>query len=363
MGSLHRSAAIVLISACALAGGAALARADEPFYRGKRLTVLINFAPGGPSDIEGRLLARHIVKYLDGQPIIIVQNKDGASGLVGSNFLGEVGPRDGTMFGYLTGAAWKSVIEPDSHRIDLKTYDFIAYQPGNAVYYMRADTEPGMKEGADIMRAKNLVAGGLSKEASKDLLMRLALDMLGVSYRYVTGYRSSSDARLAVQRGEIGMHAETTPAYFNMVEPSMVKTGMVIPLWYDPNYNGEAFSVPKVMENSLVPGFPDFYRKIKGTLPSGMMWDVYRTNLAVDSAMLRLIAMPPGSPKAAIDALRKAVGQLNGDKEFAEEALRTIQFVPYYETGADIDTRIRKALTVSPEIRNFVIDYVRKVSK
>src|SRR5215470_8569116 len=72
------------------------AAAQEPFYKGKRLTLVINFAPGGPSDIEGRLLAKHIVKHIDGQPLVIVQNKDGAGGLVGTNFLGEVGPRDGT---------------------------------------------------------------------------------------------------------------------------------------------------------------------------------------------------------------------------------------------------------------------------
>ena len=88
------------------------ARADEPFYKGKRLTLLINFAPGGPTDVEGRLLAKHIVKHIDGNPLIVVQNKDGASGMVGAAYLGEVGPKDGTMFGYLTGTSWNFVIDP-----------------------------------------------------------------------------------------------------------------------------------------------------------------------------------------------------------------------------------------------------------
>src|SRR5262249_55150058 len=86
----------------AVGGFPSPAAAQEPFYKGKRLTLVINFAPGGPSDIEGRLLAKHIVKHIDGQPLVIVQNKDGAGGLVGTNFLGEVGPRDGSMFGYFT---------------------------------------------------------------------------------------------------------------------------------------------------------------------------------------------------------------------------------------------------------------------
>ena len=47
---------------------------------------MINFAPGGPTDIEGRLFAKHIVKHIDGQPTIVVQNKDGAGGMVGASY-------------------------------------------------------------------------------------------------------------------------------------------------------------------------------------------------------------------------------------------------------------------------------------
>src|SRR5258707_5038778 len=196
--ALVRPALLVL---AVLLAPAAIARADEPFYKGKRLTLLINFAAGGPTDIEGRLLAKHLAKHIDGQPPILAQNKDGAGGIVGTNFLGEVGPRDGTMAGYFTGAAWKYVIEPENHRVDFKTFEFIGFQPGNAVYYVRADTEPGIKQAADIVRAKGVVAGGLALESSKDLLIRTSLDMLGVPYRYVTGYQSSATARLAGQRG------------------------------------------------------------------------------------------------------------------------------------------------------------------
>src|SRR5262245_16564037 len=114
-----KAALIALVAICTAASSAT---AQEPFYKGKRLTLGINFAAGGPSDIEGRLLAKHIAKHIDGAPLILVQNKDGAGGLVGTNFLGEVGPRDGSMFGYFTGAAWKYVIEPENHRVDFKTY-------------------------------------------------------------------------------------------------------------------------------------------------------------------------------------------------------------------------------------------------
>jgi tripartite-type tricarboxylate transporter receptor subunit TctC len=353
-------------AACAgliVAASVSAAAADEPFYKGKRLTYLINFAAGGPSDIEGRLLSKYLAKHIEGQPTIVVQNKDGAGGLVGTNYVGEVGPRDGTMVGFFTGAAWKYVIDPETYRVDLREFEFIGYQPGNAVYYVRSDTPPGIKTGADILKAQGLVAGGLASESSKDLLIRVTLDMLGVPYKYVTGYRSSNTARLAVQRGEISLHSETTPAYISMVAPDMVKSGVVVPLYYDPSYDGQTFSPAKAMAGTSVPTFPEFYAKVKGGTPSGMLWDVYRTNLAVDSAMLRTVVMPPHSPPAAVKALRTALAKVNDDKDYAEEAMKIMQFVPHYETSDDIDARIRHNLTVSPEIRLFVLDYLKKVAK
>jgi hypothetical protein len=175
----------------------------------------------------------------------------------------------------------------------------------------------------------------------------------------VTGYRSNTTARLALQQNEINFFSETTPAYFSVVDPSMTKKGMVVPTWYDPNYDGTNFGPPKVMEGSPVLPFPEFYRHVRGAMPSGLLWDVYCANLAIDSAMLRLIVMPPGSPQAAVDAVRLAVARLNNDKDYAEEAMKTIQFVPHYETGPDINQQVRKRLEVKPEIRQFVADYIK----
>src|SRR5262245_35916351 len=102
----------MLLSRAAIALGAAIlaltsiANAEDGFYKGKRLTILINFAVGSPTDIEGRLFAKHLARHIDGTPGIVVQNMDGAGGVVGAKYLGEVAPRDGTMAGYFTGAAF-----------------------------------------------------------------------------------------------------------------------------------------------------------------------------------------------------------------------------------------------------------------
>jgi tripartite-type tricarboxylate transporter receptor subunit TctC len=352
-----RSAVIGAFAWTVLSGVSAAA--DEPFYKGKRLNFLINYAASGPTDVEGRLLAKHLARHIDGAPPIVIQNKDGAAGLVGTTYLGELGPRDGTMVGFLTGAAWKYLLDPEQHRVDFRTYDFIGYSPGNAIYYVRADLPPGLKQPADIMKTRELVAGGLAAGSSKDFLIQATLDMLGVPYKYITGYRSSANARLAVQKGEISLHSESTPAYFSMVEPNLVRSGEVMPLWYDPNYDGVNLTAPKALEQSSLLAFPEFYRSVKGRLPSGTLWEAYLANLAVAQGLLRTVAMPPGSPPAAVAALRKAMASLNEDKEFEAESIKIMQSPSYYETSADLNERVHKMIFVKPEIRDYVLGYLK----
>ena len=88
------------------------AAAQQPYYKGKRLTVLINFAAGGPADIESRIFAKHLVKHIDGAPNLVIQNMDGAGGLIGAQYLGEVAAKDGTVLGALTGTAWIYASDP-----------------------------------------------------------------------------------------------------------------------------------------------------------------------------------------------------------------------------------------------------------
>ena len=352
-----------LIGACAILVSASCALAADPYYKGKRLSIMVNYAAGGPTDIEGRLFARHIARHLEGQPSIIVQNIDGAGGLTGTTWLGEIAPKDGTAMGYLTGAAWLYASEPERHRADFRNYEFVAYQPGTSIYYVRTDVSPSMKEATDIMKAKGLVSGGLAADNSKDLLMRLALDMLGVSYRHVTGYRSNNTARMALQQNEINFFSESPPGYRSVVEPNLVKNGMVIPVYYDPGWNGESIGVPKPVEGLTVQPFHELYRKLKGAPPSGQLWDVYLAMLAINSAMQRLLVLPPTTPQPALDALQAAVARLNSDKAFADDAQKTIGFVPEYVAGAQVNRQVRQALVVRPEIKAFVADYIKSAKR
>ena len=108
------------------------------------------------------------MKHIEGHPAIIVQNMDGAAA-VGAGYLGEIAPKDGTTLGYFTGSAWRYASNPERFRVDFRSYEFVAYQPGTSVAYIRTDVPPGIKQATDIVKATGVVAGGLGAENSKDL--------------------------------------------------------------------------------------------------------------------------------------------------------------------------------------------------
>jgi hypothetical protein len=218
-----------------------------------------------------------------------------------------------------------------------------------------------MHQPADIAKAQGLIAGGLSADTSKDLRLRLALDMLGVPYKYVTGYRSSPPARLALQRGEISMYSESPPSYRAVVEPSLVKTGQAMPVLYDEVADPSPPS--KQLEGLSIPSFPQLHRQIKGTLPSGQLWEAYRVLYDMNSTLQRMIALAPGVPPAALAALRAGIEGLDNDKEFAAEARNTIEFVPDYPVAPDMSRQVRAMMVASPQMRDFINDYMRNPPK
>jgi tripartite-type tricarboxylate transporter receptor subunit TctC len=358
--------AMLVLRAAAMAYGVAVllpgaALADEPFYKGKRLTVLINFAPGGPTDIEGRLFAKHLARHIDGAPSLVIQNMEGAGGIVGAKYLGEISPRDGTVMGYFTGTAFQYALDPERFRVDFKSYEFVALQPGTTVHFVRTDVEPGMKQPADIAKAKDLILGGLSVDTPKDLRLRLAMDMLGIPYKYVTGYRSSPSARLAFQRGEINFFSESAPTYRGVVDPTMVRTGQAMPVFYDAGYDCQKFFPPEAVKDLPIPMFHELHQTIKGGMPSGQLWDIYKAIISADGIIQRIIVMPPGVPATAIAAVRVAIVKVNADKAYSEEAGKAFGFVPVWEATPDTSRVAQTALSMRPELRAFLVDYMKNV--
>ncbi len=84
-----------LVSASATALG-------EEFYKGKTILFIVGYPPGGGYDTYTRAVARHIGKYIPGNPTPIVQNMTGAGSLIAANYIAKRAKPDG-----LTVGVWK----------------------------------------------------------------------------------------------------------------------------------------------------------------------------------------------------------------------------------------------------------------
>jgi tripartite-type tricarboxylate transporter receptor subunit TctC len=338
------------------------AGAQQPLYAGKHLTILVNYDTGGPTDIEARLLSRHLGRHIAGNPSITVRNMAGASGLNGTRYLGEIAPRDGMTVGYFTGSAHRHIISPKHFNVDFRTYEFVAVLPSTRVHFMRTDVRPGIKRPADVVKSENIVVGGLGPRQPKDMAMRLTLDMLNVRYSYVTSYNSSAQGLNALLRGEINYYADSPTLYKTRIAPE-VKAGRLIPLFYDPAFDGKSFSVPSSMKDHAILPFHELYKSIKGAAPGGKLWEAYKSLLLINSTMYRIVALPPGAPREAVDALRAAFAGLVSDQAYAAEAIKLTGDVPQYVTGARLNEDVRAGLSSTPEFKAFMDAYGKRPTR
>jgi hypothetical protein len=148
-----------------------------------------------------------------------------------------------------------------------------------------------------------------------------------------------------------------------VVEPTLVKTGQAIPVFYDAGYDGKDFFVPDAVKGLTIPTYHELYQKIRGTMPSGQLWDIYKAIISADGIIQRMIVMPPGAPQPAVDALRAAIARVNTDAAYAEEAEKTFGFVPLWTGAPDTPQVAQRALSVPPEVRTFLTDYMKNLPK
>src|SRR5246127_958857 len=113
-------AATLVVPALALPA----APASAQFYKGKTLTLLVNYGVGGNADTEARVYQHYLPKYIPGNPTVIIRNVPGAGGATAMNQLGLniASQPDGLTVGYFTASATQSLVDDPSLRV--KLYDF-----------------------------------------------------------------------------------------------------------------------------------------------------------------------------------------------------------------------------------------------
>jgi tripartite-type tricarboxylate transporter receptor subunit TctC len=352
-----RSVACALAMLCA---GTGIAHAQA--FAGRVVNVIVNFSPGGPTDLEARVFGQHLPRFLKGTSAVVVRNVAGAGGLIGVNQLGEVSEKDKLNIGFFTWDPMHQILKHPNLRVQFNDFKFIAGMQQTNLLYVRRDTAPGIAKPADIAKANPFLAAVLSNGSDWSALrLGLGLDLLGAKYRIITGYKGTREADMAMMQGDIQLVSNSLPGYNSFAKPSLVDKGLAIPLFQYERGDGNLKRSPDLPG---VPTFLEVYREINGAdaNPGGEKWEALQFLNKTVARMARVIFMPPNAPDAAVAELRSAVEKMAKDPQFIAEYEKAALTPAHFVQGADGERVIADLKTVPPTMVTFFNQYIQSNS-
>jgi tripartite-type tricarboxylate transporter receptor subunit TctC len=182
---VHRPLFLILLLIAL--SGPAYAQADVAnFYRGKQVRLIVGTAPGGGYDLFARIVARHIAAHIPGQPTVIVQNLPAAGGLVMTNQLYSVGPKDGTAIGVPINGIPTAPLLQQGAQFDATRLIWIGST--NREPYVAFVWHSAPVQSLAELRAKELVVGSTTPGTTMTDFPLVVNDILGLKFRVVRGY-------------------------------------------------------------------------------------------------------------------------------------------------------------------------------
>ena len=175
------------------------------FYRGKVVRIVVGFPPGGGADVYTRVLARHLGRFIPGNPTLAVTNMPGAGSMIAGNYIFNSGAKDGSEIGMLNGAVILEQLfgNPGIH-FDMARFRYLAV-PVTETYVMIVTQRAGITRFSELIGAngKHVTLGAIPNSTLEHapILLREALE---ANMKVVSGYKGTADIRLAMDSEEIG---------------------------------------------------------------------------------------------------------------------------------------------------------------
>ena len=328
-------------------------------FSGRVVTMIVNYTAGGPTDIEARLIARYLPKYLAGATSVVVRNVGGAGGVIGVNQLGESSERDRLNVGYFTWNPVDQIVQDPVLHVRYHDLKFIAALRSLTLVYVRRDTPPGITRSADVVKTPMIKAGALGHSSHGTLRQRLALDLLGAKHETIAGYKGLNEIELAVRRGDLHLTNTSLTLWYASVKPNMAEPGIVMPLFqYD--YERPDGTLGRNPDLPEVPAFSEVYRDVKGpsAVPGGERWQALQLLTRIMDSMYRTAFMPPNAPAAAVEEMRAAFEKLLNDAEFVADFEKIVKSKPNFVIGAPGEAIISELGKVQPSFVSFLRKYI-----
>ena len=323
--------------------------AQELPYKGKTIRVIVGFPSGGGSDAEGRVVARHLGKYIPGAPISIVQNMPGAGGLTASNWFEELAKPDGLTLYYCVGstAVVQQAFGAEGAKYNLRGWETLgSVDRAASVVLLR----PDKLERLTNREKPPLGIGARTGDDAWSTIFLWGAEYLNWNVRWIMGYQGGGELRLAFERGETDLYATA-----NLVTLRELIGSGFRPLTQQGKLTA-AGSFQRRPEFKDVLTFDEMLGKRR---PAGDAWAAYVTWAGSDAVGRPLFA-PRNTPRPLVQTLREAFGKLEGDREFMADLKKVGGDDADLLSAKDAETILRQVLAVSPGVQEFVKTITKK---
>ncbi len=304
----------------------------EEFYKGKIIRFIVGYSPGGGYDTYTRAIARHIGKYIPGNPIPIVQNMTGAGSLIAAHYIYDRAEPDGLSVGI-----WNSTYVVHqalgSRRVKFDSRKFgwigapVTGEPSCSVMGFT-----GLKTLDDVLNSKNPIKMGASSGTGLELpqLLNMAFDR--PVFKVIRGYKGTAPIRLAMQSREVDglcMAFESARVTARSMLDAKGDDKLIPFLIHGDAQDPEVKDIPRIKD------------VVKG-----------KENQAMLNAWLqqynfqRPMSLPPGTPKKRLKILRKALKATMEDPAFLSDAKKSKLSIQYV-SGERIEKFIDQMLSIS----------------
>lgn len=312
-----------------IAAAPASADATADFYKGKRITFVIPTSPGGSYHAYGLQITRHMGKHVPGNPTFVLQNMPGAGGIVATNHLYNVAPKDGTAIGMINQAIPLTQLLGESGvKFDVSKMTWI----GDAIVSNSVAVawhETPFKTIQDVMD-KEMIIGAEGGMSSSTIIPRVMNAVIGTRFKIVQGFPGGGPMNMAIERGEIHGRGAVVYAGWKAQKPDWVADKKLIFLVQTgTERDKELPDVPLLVDLAKTPEDRKLL-ELASLVP----------------ALGRATLAPPNLPAERTKALRDAFMATMQDPEFLAEAAKAkMDIAP--RSGADLD-KLAATITATP---------------
>jgi len=311
--------------------GLEAALAQQADFSRQTITIYIGNTAGGTYDLMGRLVARHLGRFLPGSPTLVPENMPGAGTLRAANYIYNVAPKNGSALGIVTETiAVEQALRNPAVQFDARKLTWIGrVAASNAVHIIWHTSKVQSIE--DAKRFSATVAGAGAGNVA-ETVPTLLNAVIGTKFRIIKGYPAANEAMLAMERGEVE-GAVVNWTTLKTAKAQWLREGLIKVILQD--------QVEREPELPDVPALGELRENPETRQLVGLY--------AGTGAIGRSFFGPPGMPPAVTKALRDGFAAMTHDPEFMADAVK-INAELNIASGEDVQRAVGRALNVPESI-------------